>query len=258
MSNTELPLTNLTDLHLLIIDDEPLARSRLSDLLQSLGLQHIWQAGSATQALALLQAQEFDLVLLDIQMPGMSGLTIARQLKDLPQPPAVVFVTAHEQHALEAFELAAFDYLTKPVRVERLHEALQRVVQRSQSSSLGNEAPEAPGIPGPDLTLLIQERGISLRLRLQDVQYFKADQKYVNVRTENANYLIEESLNQLQDRWSAFFIRIHRNALVPKRLIAGLHRTAQDAWELSLQNVPERLEVSRRNLAELRQFLRQG
>ena len=258
MSNTTLPLTSLTELHLLVIDDEPLARSRLSDLLQELGLQHIWHAASATQALSLLQAHEMDLVLLDIQLPGTSGLALARQLKDLPQPPAVVFVTAHSQHALEAFDLAAFDYLTKPVRRERLQEALQRVVQRSQASPFMPVGDGAQGIPGQDVTLLIQERGISLRLRLQEVLYFKADQKYVNVRTENATYLIEDSLNQLQQRWGPYFVRIHRNALVAKRLITGLHRSAQDAWELSLQKVPERLEVSRRNLAELRQLLKQG
>jgi two-component system response regulator AlgR len=255
LSNNALPLTSLSELHLLIVDDEPLARSRLSDQLQEIGLQHTWQAASARQALDLLQAQEFDVVLLDIHLPGTSGLTLARQLKNLPQPPAVVFVTAHDQHALEAFELAAFDYLTKPVRRDRLHEALQRVVLRSQIPSTGQEA---QGALGPEATLLIQERGISLRLPLLEVLYFKADQKYVNVRTEKAHYLIEDSLNQLQDRWGAHFVRIHRNALVPKRLISGVHRSAQDTWELSLLKVPERLEISRRNLAEIRQLLRQG
>lgn len=254
------PLTSLQELHLLVVDDEPLARARLIDLLQELGVQHIWQAASAAQALALLHEREIDLVLLDIHMPGTSGLALARQLKELPQPPGVVFVTAYEQHALEAFELAAFDYLTKPVRRERLHEALLRVVQRSESaqvpaSSLGADSTD---LLGPEASVLIHERGNSLRLRLAEVLYFKADQKYVSVRTAEATYLIETSLNHLQERWGAAFIRIHRNALVPRRLVTGLHRTMQDGWELSLQRVPERLEVSRRNLAEVRQLLRQA
>lgn len=214
------------------------------------------QAASATQALAHLNEQDTDLILLDIHMPGTNGLALAQQIKHHPRRPAVIFVTADEQHALAAFELAAYDYLTKPVRRERLYEALQRVVQRVVQRSdppLANPGHEP--LQADNRALIVQHRGDRLRVPIQEVTYFKADQKYVSVRTEKGNYLIEESLNWLQERWGEDFVRIHRNALVAKHLVAGLHRSAQDTWVLSLHGAPERLEVSRRHVSEVRQLL---
>jgi two-component system response regulator AlgR len=244
----------MENLHVLVVDDEALARSRMRDLLQELGVHNLLEAATAQDAFSTVMAQDVDVVLLDIQLPGTNGLALAAQLALTPQPPAIVFVTAHDQHALQAFDLAAVDYLTKPVRRERLKTALDRVAYRY----LARPAPDTMADQEGNSTLLIHERGSSLRIDIREVLYFKADQKYVNVRTDKGNFLLEESLNQLHARWGNAFVRIHRNALVPRRLIRGLHRGLDDTWALELHHVTERLEVSRRNVAEVRHLITQS
>jgi two-component system, LytTR family, response regulator AlgR len=244
----------MENLHVLVVDDEALARSRMCDLLQELGVHNAFEAATAQDAFSKVMVQDIDVVLLDIQLPGTNGLALAEQLAQTPQPPAVVFVTAHDQHALQAFDLAAVDYLTKPVRRERLKTALERVAFRY----LARPSPESMADQNADTTLLISERGSALRIDIGEVLYFKADQKHVSVKTSNGNFLLEESLNQLHARWGDAFVRIHRNALVPRRLIRGLHRNQEETWELELHHVPERLEVSRRNVAEVRHLITQN
>lgn len=238
-------------IHVLVVDDESLARARMRDLLQSLGIDHIIEAESSAMAFTIIEDHEIDVVLLDIQMPGETGLQLASRIKEIPQPPAIVFVTAHNQHALEAFNLAAVDYLTKPVRLERLRVAIDRVHFRYLNR------PQTPYDQTLDASnaIVINDRQGTRRLPIGEVLYFKADQKYVSVKTNKTTFLIEESLNSLQERWESTFLRIHRNALVPRRLILGLHRSANDSWEIELQAVQERLEVSRRNVAEVRHFI---
>src|SRR4051812_3888812 len=160
-------------MQILIVDDEPLARSRLRTLLASCDAPSVTVAGeaaSAAQAMELLGRREFDAVFLDVQMPGADGVTLARTLRELASPPGVVFVTAHPEHAVAAFELEAVDYLTKPVRLERLQAALAKVGRRS--------APVAQA--GPEV-LLIQDRGRTERVPVVEVLYFKAELKYVTV-----------------------------------------------------------------------------
>lgn len=238
-------------LRVLIVDDEPLARSRLRTLLGDCTEPPVLLVGEAAdgpQALALLQRQAADVVLLDIHLPGADGLQVAERLRSLPEPPAVVFVTAHAEHAVDAFALEAVDYLTKPVRLARLQAALERV-QRQRAATQVAAAPADEGD-----WLLIAERGRSLRLPLAEVLYFKAELKYLTVRTAQASHLLDGSLNQLQERFGPRFVRVHRNALVARTAIRGLLRAPghDEAWVVQLAGVDETLEVSRRQLASVR------
>jgi two-component system response regulator AlgR len=246
-------------LRTLIVDDEELARLRLRGLLQELAepaLEVIGEAADAASALALLQARPCELVLLDIRMPGRDGMQLAAALRSLPQPPSVVFVTAHGSHALRAFELEAVDYLTKPVRRERLQAALQRVVQRrwpsdSQRSALAEEP-----------VLVAHARGQLRRIPVAEVLVLKAEQKYVTLRTASESHLLDDSLTDLERRLGAGFIRIHRNALVAARAVRELRRHAEpggeEVWSVRVAPIDEWLPVSRRQLAAVREALGRG
>ena len=244
-------------MNILIVDDETLARSRLRTLLADCADTHrttVAEAANAGEALALLGptgGRAFDVVLLDIHMPGQDGLALAHALQALPQPPAVVFVTAHADHAVSAFELDAVDYLTKPVRRERLQQALAKV-QRGTRTQVTSAAPEGE-------TLLIQDRGRTERLPLAEVLYFKAEQKYVTVRTAARSYVLDGALSELEARHGAQFLRIHRNALVARRAVRALERhhdpVEGEGWAVRLQGLGELLLVSRRQVAAVREAL---
>src|SRR3954470_2685817 len=166
-------------LKMLLVDDEPLARSRLRTLLaecKAPAAEAAAEAANAAQAMEHLRRQPFDAVLLDIHMPGADGLALAQVLRTLPDAPAVVFVTAYAEHAVAAFELEAVDYLTKPVRLERLQAALQKVERQLQ-------ARRSPQPQAAEEVLVIQDRGRTERVPLTEVLYFKAELKYVTVRT---------------------------------------------------------------------------
>ncbi|MCL1962096.1 MAG: LytTR family DNA-binding domain-containing protein [Desulfovibrionaceae bacterium] len=247
----------MTALQVLIVDDEPLARSRLRKLLADCREPAALAAGeadSAVQAMALVQRQRFDVALLDIHMPGVSGLRLAAALREAPQPPPplVVFVTAHAEHALQAFEVEAVDYLTKPVRLQRLQAALQKVERIIAMRSAGQADPAAQW-------LMIFERGRTLRVPLAEVLYLKAELKYITVRTAQASYLLDGSLNQLEDKYPGRFLRIHRNALVAREAIRALVRHHDpdegEGWAVCLAGVDELLLVSRRQIAAVRQAL---
>ena len=242
-------------LNVLIVDDEPLARSRLRTLLgdcQQPAAVAAGEAGDANEAMALARRQPFDVVLLDIHMPGTDGIALAQALAQLPQPPAVVFVTAHAEHAVTAFELDAADYLTKPVRRERLQAALQKAERLTQINSA----------PAPDLAeqwLLISERGRTVRVPVSEVLYLKAELKYITVRTAQATHVLDDSLAQLEGRLPPRFVRIHRNALVARDAIRALVRQHDpdegDGWAVRLAGIDELLPVSRRQIAALREAL---
>jgi two-component system response regulator AlgR len=243
-------------LRLLVVDDEPLARMRLRALLDALpeaGAVIVGEAGDAEAALAQLQAQPADAVLLDIGLPGRDGLRLAAALQALPRPPAVVFVTAHAGHALRAFELEAVDYLTKPVRRERLLAALQRLRQRQRPPAVPPASPEGPA-------LVVHDRGRVLRLPHAEVLVLKAEQKYVTLRTAEHAYVLDESLTDLEQRLGAAFVRIHRNALVARRAIRELQLRGSDAdgWAVRVAPLDEWLAVSRRQLATVRAALAGG
>ena len=210
------------------------------------------EAATADEALLWLRRQEADAVLLDVRMPGRSGLTLAAALKSLPQPPAVVFVTAHAEHAVDAFDLEAVDYLTKPVRRERLQAALQRVRQRLQPPT----QPMPLGEPQP--VLVVHDRGRVLRLPLEEVLYLKAELKYVTLRTARHTYVLDDALADLEQRLGEGFLRVHRNALVARRAIRALERrqeSGDEGWAVRVAPGDEWLAVSRRQLAAVREAL---
>lgn len=249
-------------LQVLIVDDEPLARSRLRTLLGDCQQPQALAAGeaaNAAQALALVQHQRFDLVLLDIHMPGADGLQLATALRELPEPPLVIFVTAHAGYAVDAFELEAVDYLTKPVRSERLQAALQKA--QRMAGVLRPPQGEGGSEPAPQW-LLITERGSTIRVPLAEVLYLKAELKYVTVRTARASHLFDGSLSQLEEKYPGRFLRIHRNALVARHAVRALVRHQVDeegqegeSWAVRLAGIDEPLVVSRRQAAAVREAL---
>ncbi|MBK7546500.1 MAG: response regulator transcription factor [Rhodoferax sp.] len=239
----------------LIVDDEALARSRLRTLLgdcKAPGVRIGGEAGNATEAVELLRRQLFDVALLDIHMPGADGLALAQTIRTLASPPAVVFVTAHAEHAVHAFELEAVDYLTKPVRLERLQAALQKV-ERMIESTRGLQ-PEVP-----EEVLIIQERGRTERVPVSEVLYLKAELKYITVRTAAKSYILDGSLSELEEKYATEFMRIHRNALVARRAVRALEKNYDpeegEGWAVRLNGIDELLAVSRRQLAAVREVV---
>lgn len=242
-------------LKVLIVDDEPLARARLRTLLGDCTAPTASveaEAANATQAVERLQRQPVDVALIDIHMPGANGLTLARTLRTLPNPPAVVFVTAYAEHAVHAFELEAVDYLTKPVRLERLQAALQKV-ERLRQYAKGIE----PDLP--EEILIIQDRGRTERVPVSQVLYLKAELKYITVRTAAKSYILEGSLSELEDKFKSRFMRIHRNALIARCAVRALqkHDDPQEGegWAVRLDGIDELLLVSRRQLAAVREVM---
>jgi len=239
-------------LQLLVVDDEALARSRMRTLLgdcRTPAARVGGEAGNAVQAMEQLQRLRFDAVLLDVHMPGSDGLALAQTLRRMPQPPAVVFVTAHTEHAVAAFELDAVDYLTKPVRLERLQTALQKVERllQARASAATAAVPEV---------LLIQDRGRTERVPLGEVLYFKAELKYITVRTVSRSYILDASLSELEERHAAQFLRVHRNALVSRRAVRALEKHYDpeegEGWAVRLNGIEDLLAVSRRQLSAVR------
>ena len=239
-------------LKVLVVDDEALARSRLRTLLgecREPPAAFGGEAANAPQAMSMLSRERFDAVLLDIHMPGADGLALAETLRAMPEPPAVVFVTAHANHAVQAFELEAVDYLTKPVRLERLVQALQKVERRLRSAAV-----PPPAVAGD--VLIIQDRGRTERVPLSEVLYLKAELKYVTVRTAARSYILDGSLNELELRHGGHFLRIHRNALVARRAVRALEKHYDpeegEGWAVRLNGVAELLAVSRRQVTAVR------
>ncbi len=241
-------------MNVLIVDDEPPARDRLRDLLNQLSDYHpCGEASNGAEALRLAESAPPDIVLLDIQMPGLDGLETARRLATLARPPAVIFVTAYGEHALEALDAQAVAYLLKPVRLERLEQALTNAsrLNRAQLASLTADRAET------GRTHIRARLGQRLELiPLADVCYFQADQKYVAVRHRHGEALIEESLKTLETELGTRVMRVHRNALAMAAHVAGLEKTADGNVNLVFDTIPDRLEVSRRHLPMVRQFLR--
>lgn len=244
-------------LKVLIVDDEALARSRLRTLLAECTdprADVVGEAGNAVQAMEHIQRGQCDLVLLDVHMPGVDGMALAGALRQMEAPPAVVFVTAYAEHAVHAFELEAVDYLTKPVRRERLQQALQKVLRQLSASEQNIHDGGGMGE-----SLIIQERGRSERVALTDVIYLKAELKYITVRTADKEHIYDGALSDLEQRYAHLFVRVHRNALVARRAVRAVEKHNDpvdgEGWTVRLDGVDERLAVSRRQLAAVREAL---
>jgi two-component system response regulator AlgR len=243
-------------LKVLIVDDEAHARSRLRTLLAECTEPRadvVGEAANAVQAVEQIQRTGCNLLLLDVRMPGVDGVELASRLREMGAPPAIVFVTAYAEHAVEAFELEAIDYLTKPVRRERLQQALQKVLRARVAAESGVE------LGGGVEHLIIQERGRSERVALSEVIYLKAELKYITVRTAQKEHIYDGALNDLEQRYPHLFVRVHRNALVARRAVRAVEKhndpVEGEGWMVRLDGVDERLAVSRRQLGAVREAL---
>ncbi len=244
MSDTfTLPLT------VFVVDDEPLARRRLKELLDDcaaqIELQLVGEAGNGQEALDKLSETPAEVVLLDIRMPQMDGLELAQHLNKLEHPPVIIFTTAYDAYAIQAFERRAIDYLLKPIRLGRLFEALTRARDAVpiRTELLRELMPEARS------HLSVHERGRLILVPIEEVIYLRAEMKYVTVRTAQREYLIEEALTALEKEYAARFVRIHRSCLVAKAAVAGFEKGGEEGesgWLLKLHGLDERLPISRR------------
>ena len=241
----------------MVVDDEALARQRLVRMLRGLdGWRVCAEAVDGCTALDLSAAHEPDVVLLDIRMPGMDGLEAARHLALLEKPPAVIFTTAYGDHALEAFDAQAIDYLLKPIHPERLQQALQKA-RRLGSAQLLGVRDSALGKRSRS-HLCARNRGNLELIPLNEVLYLQADHKYVTVCSPSRQILIEESLKSLEQEFPSHFLRIHRNALIALNALRGLEKNDAGQTCVVLAGTDTRLEVSRRLLPAIRRRVRQG
>lgn len=253
MNVVELPLA------VFIVDDEPPARNRLKDLLtdcaEQLPLTLVGEAGNGVEALDKLSEVHADVVLMDIRMPQMDGIELAQHLNKLHKPPVIVFTTAYDSYAVNAFEERAIDYLLKPIRLGRLFEALTRARNAVpvRSEVLQELTPE------PRKNLSIHERGKIMLVPIEHVLYLRAELKYITVRTAEHEYIIEESLIALEKEFAARFVRIHRNCLVAKEEIEGFEKVAETDdseahWTVKLKGLEELLPISRRQQYIVKEF----
>jgi len=243
-------------LRVFIVDDEAPSRERLKELLGDIAAEVptsvVGEARHGVEAVELIPGSEAELVLLDIKMPGMGGLEVARHLGALERAPRIVFVTAHDRHAVEAFELNALDYLLKPVRAERLAAALRK-------ASVPEHEKLAKAAEAPREYLSVPERNRIVLVPVRDILFLRAEQKYVTVRTRGREHLIEEPLVVLEREFAVRFVRIHRNCLVARAAIRGFERAPGEEdeahWLVVLDGVDERLPVSRRQWPLLRDLV---
>jgi len=241
-------------MRILIVDDEPLARARLRAQVVDNGLGEIVaEADNGLEAVRFAQSVQPDVVLLDIRMPGMDGLEAAQHLTRLSTPPAVIFTTAYDEHALAAFDANAIDYLLKPIRANRLRQALEKALRLKATQMNGLEELSSTtgrshisGVVKGDLLLVPVER----------VLYFHADRGYVDVVWEEGTMLIEESLRSLENEFGERFIRVHRNSLIALTRITGLARDDTGNYLISLDGSAMKLSVSRRLVAQVRNRIR--
>ncbi len=237
----------MTALRVLVVDDEALARERLrAMLLQMPGLDVLDSASDGASALEQITRHTVDVVLLDIMMPGMNGIELARHLNETSDAPCVIFVTAHDAHAVIAFENHAVDYLVKPIRKERLTLA----IARARQFLLGRAA--AHRLSGTGKHFVSRSRGTLRKIAFEDVHYLQADEKYVTAHAHDGDHVIDETLKAIEAQHGDDFLRIHRNTLVARSALAALTRGSEGQAWVQLTGVEKPLEVSRRCLANVK------
>lgn len=236
---------------LLVVDDEPLARERLVQIVEDLDYaDSILSAGNGLRAVELCQSDKPDVILLDIRMPGMDGLEAAEHISQMDNAPAIIFITAYDEYALDAFKVHAVDYLLKPVREEKLKDALDRACQlnRAQLAAIKTESAGRTNITA-------KISGNIKLIPIEEILYFQAEQKYVTVKYINGETIIEDTLKELQNEFENDFVRIHRNALVAKKFITGIHKDGEGKSFVTLQDSDKELEISRRHLSAVKKLI---
>lgn len=241
----------------LIVDDELLARQRLARMVEKIdGFCVAAEADGAEEAMAAIAAHDPDIVLLDIQMPGRDGLSLARDIAALEDPPAIIFCTAYDQYALDAFGTNAVGYLLKPVKAEQLLQVLEKAtklnkIQRvaAQKNPVARKENQRTHISAKT------RRGVEL-IPLDDVRYFLADHKYVTVFHRSGEHLLDETLKELEEEFTGRFVRIHRNSLVSIKHIEALERTPQGQYQVRLADIEMRPVISRRHVSDLKELLK--
>jgi len=242
-------------LRILIVDDEPPARERLRSMLaETAEFEVAGEASNGEQAIDMVDKLIPDIVLLDVRMPGIDGLEVARHLAALPVPPSVIFTTAFDEYALQAFDSEAVAYLLKPIRAEKLRAALAKAARltRPQLQQVAAAARE----PAHRLHIGVRGRDGLKLIPIEEVFYFHADQKYTTVKHLKGEDLIEDSLKTLEEEFSASFVRIHRNAVVNTRYLERIARDASGQHFVHLRGLPDALEVSRRMAGDLKDRFR--
>jgi two-component system response regulator AlgR len=239
----------------LIVDDEQPARERLRSLLAEIPeVVVVGEGQQGRDAVELADELAPDIVFLDVRMPGMDGLEAAQIIKEYPEPPAVIFTTAYDEYAINAFETQAAGYLLKPVRIEKLRAAIQQAgrltkVQMAQAAATARFADKRTHVA-------VKMRDTTKLIPIEEILYFQADQKYTTVRHLRGSELIEESLRSLEDEFGNQFVRIHRNALVSVRFLLAIDRDPDGQHYVSLRDCPQKLAVSRRMAGDLRERFR--
>lgn len=239
---------------ILVVDDEALARERLISLLKELNQDYevVGEASHGEQAIEKASALQPDILLLDIKMPGMSGLEVAQHISKDEKSPAIIFTTAHDEHALAAFDAQAIAYLLKPIQIKQLGRSLQTAT-KLQQTQLQNIQTE---MKSNRLHISVKSRGDLQLIPVADICYFRADQKYIEMRHSGGIALIDDSLKSLEEEFSNQFIRIHRNAIVAIDSVTGIERDSLGRSYVLLSACDERLDVSRRHVAALRRVLK--
>ena len=247
-------------MHVLVVDDEPLARKRIIKMLESEGsFIVVGEAGSGEQACKSVELLDPELVLMDVRMPGMDGIEAAKRISQLPEPPAMVFCTAYDEYALQAFEAFAAGYLVKPVEQAKLHEVLSKILQlnKAQRAVLDAKTKDAAHEINKRSHISAKTHsGIEL-IAVDSILCFVADQKYVSVIHKDGEVLVDDTLKDLEIEFSGEFIRVHRNALVAVKQIAGIEKSDASHHEVKFKESNYRAVISRRHLAKVREVITQ-
>jgi len=245
----------------LIVDDEPLAQQRLQQMLGEYSqVSDVYLANNGLQAVESCQQNKPDIILMDIRMPGMDGLEAAEHISLMEKLPAIIFVTAYDEYALEAFKVHAVDYLLKPVRADKLHQSLDRACQlnRAQLESIKSEINaknKEPLEANSRKNIAAKISGNIKLVPIEDILYFQAEQKYVTVKHIHGETIIEDTLKELQVEFEGTFLRIHRNALVAKKFITGLRKDNSGHTFLTIEGDDKNLEISRRHLSSVKKLI---
>lgn len=243
-------------MEILIVDDEPLARQRLARMIEKLEDHHlVGEAEDAESALAAIDEHDPDVVLLDVRMPGRDGLALAHDISALECPPAIIFCTAFDQYALDAFGTAAVGYLLKPIKAEQLQDALTKAQKLNKVQLAKVQSPTSDTKSTRTHISAKTRRGIEL-IPLEDVRYFVADHKYVTVYHRQGEHLLDETLKELEEEFAPRFIRIHRNALVSIKHIEAIERAAQGQHQVRLADTEQRPIISRRHVSSVKELLK--